>query len=151
MKDMKDSPFSDSNLCNVDIALDFDGVIHIHDEWMPCNETNGEPVFGVLNMIIYYVQHGYSVAVFSVRSNWQEGRDTMRNFIAEHTNDAFADVLEYPDHKPKAKWYFDDRAIRVDSPILPTVQALEGLRMPWHRTHKLILEKRRKRDERINL
>ena len=125
--------FSDKTLCNTDMCFDFDGVIHKHHEWMPCNICIGSPVPEIIAALQNY-RRSYTIAIYSVRSAWSEGRQVMKEFIAQHTTPEFADSLEYPDHKPKSKWYFDDRAIRIDGPeTLPTKEELESTAIPWHR------------------
>lgn len=111
--------------CTVDMCFDFDGVIHVHPTTTPNDVCEGVPVEGVMDMLQLYKQR-YSIAVHSVRSCIMEGRDAMKAFIATHTTPEFAHRLQYPDHKPKARWYFDDKAIRIDGPFFPSIKDLEG-------------------------
>ena len=110
--------------CTVDMCVDFDGVIHIHPVTTPHDVVAGVPVEGVMDMLQLYKQR-YSIAIYSSRSAIMEGRDAMKQFIGTHATPAFAHKLQYPDHKPKARWYFDDQAIRIDGPFFPSIKDLE--------------------------
>ena len=126
---------SDSILCNTDMCFDFDGVIHIYDKTTLCDVCAGEPVEGVMEVLQTYAKR-YTIAVFSVRSAFQEGRVSMEQFVAKHTTPEFAESLQYPDHKPKSHWYFDDKAIRIDGPgMFPSSEKLESDRyvLPWYK------------------
>ena len=125
---------SDSILCNTDMCFDFDGVIHIYDKTTPCDVCAGVPVEGVMKVLQTYAKR-YTIAVFSVRSAFPEGRVVMQKFIAKHTTPEFAESLQYPDHKPKSRWYFDDRGIRIDGPTsFPSSIDLEQKYYPsWYK------------------
>ena len=122
-------------VCTVDMCFDFDGVIHIHPETTPNDVCAGEPVQGVMDTLKEYSKK-YTIAVFSVRSVILEGRTAMERFIAYHGGMALAAKIQFPDHKPKCPWYFDDRAIRIDGPdTFPSSEELESDKyaLPWYK------------------
>ena len=120
--------------CTVDMCFDFDGVIHIHPDTTPNDVVAGVPVEGVFDIMKAYSKK-YTIAVLSVRSAILEGREAMKKFIAKHAGADFASKLQYPDHKPIAHWYFDDRAIRIDGPAtFPSEEELENKYHPtWYK------------------
>lgn len=125
--------FSDSTLCNVDVCLDFDGVLYMYPSNTDCNLCPGVAVDGAMEALLRYRER-YTVAVFSVRSAFPEGREAMKAFIASQTSPEFADSLEYPDHKPKARWYIDDKGIRYHGICFPDFKVLEDLfGLPWYK------------------
>ena len=132
--DMAHSPRNkfDEDLCFVDVCFDFDGVICIHHETTPCIVVAGEPVVGVIETMQTYGET-LTLAIHSVRSKFQQGREAMRGFIAEHSSPAFADAIQYPEHKPKATYYIDDRGIRYEGEPLPDTTSLEQYAVPWHK------------------
>lgn len=120
----------------VDMCFDFDGVIHIHNQTTASEVVAGVPVEGVMDMLAAYSTR-YSIAVFSVRSAILEGRDAMQKFIAAYGGARLARKIQFPDHKPIAHWYFDDRAIRIDGPLsFPSLEELEETAIPWFKKDK---------------
>ena len=123
-------------VCTVDMCFDFDGVIHFHPEHTPNDVVAGEPVQGVMDKLKEYSKK-YTIAVFSVRSAILEGRTAMERFIAHHGGQALASKIQYPDHKPIAHWYLDDRGIRIDGPdTFPSSEELEATAIPWCKREK---------------
>ena len=124
-----DSPKSE--VCQVDICLDFDGVIHSYDgERFGNAETPNPPVPGAIDGIRTYLKE-FTVAVYSARSGNPVGRNVVIEYMRRHGGMELVDALEFPDHKPIAHVYIDDRAVRFNGSWISNTK-IYSLFTPYH-------------------
>lgn len=123
------------------LCLDFDGVIHSYvRSWQDVDVIPDPPVPGAMAFIVEALEH-FDVAVFSSRSNKNEGIYAMRRYIRQnmldhmngdfHKADAVCMRINYPTEKPPAMITLDDRALTFEG-TWPTVAELKAFR-PWNK------------------
>lgn len=110
------------------ICLDFDGVLTTGGRWLGPEVCDGVPTAGMVEWV-NAASEFYQIAVFSCRSETAAGRATMRAWLAEQGVDV--ERLEFPEHKPPALAYVDDRGYRFEGRF-PAPTFLTALR-PWDR------------------
>lgn len=110
------------------ICVDFDGVLVTGGRWLGPDVVDAFPTPGMVEWL-NDASDLYTVAVHSCRSETEVGRETMRAFLAEQGVEV--DRLEFPEHKPVALVYLDDRGWRFDG-LWPDVEDMAETR-PWDR------------------
>lgn len=113
------------------ICLDFDGVIHSYSSgWKGIDQIPDPPVPDAFQFISDLLDAGYTVAIYSSRSQFIEGIAAMskwfRTWGFQHLGQ-----LQFPSHKPPAFLTIDDRAIQF-SGIFPPVSTLADFK-PWNK------------------
>jgi hypothetical protein len=131
------------------LCLDFDGVIHsYHTPWENKWTIPDPPVVGAMASIIYYLDEGFDVAIFSSRSSDLRGRAAMKEWLKNamyvhiSTRPIFAGnepydankilrKIKWPWFKPSAFVTIDDRAICFDGtwPTGPQIRSFK----PWNK------------------
>lgn len=116
------------------LCLDFDGVIHRYNSgWLGPAVIPDDPVPGAFQFILD-AQRLFTVAIFSGRSQYPEGRAAMQLWFRKHAQaGGYAPTdfeLEWPDNKPGAHMYVDDRGFRFNG-HWPTPEELAAMQ-PWH-------------------
>lgn len=124
-----------NNTVFVDICLDFDGVIHSYTSgWQGTDIIHDPPVHGAIETLHHYLNN-FSLAVFSARSAQPGGIEAMKRFIDKHDsrqgNIRLINKIAFPDHKPAAQVYIDDRGYRFDG-TFPSPAKLRKLFTPWY-------------------
>lgn len=114
------------------ICIDFDGCIHAYTSgWQGPTVIPDPPVPRAFEALARYVRGGYRVAVYSSRSGLPEGIDAMRAWFDRYA--LASDVLqklEFPEHKPPAVLYVDDRGYQFTGANWPDLEYLSRFR-PW--------------------
>lgn len=129
------------------ICYDFDGVVHSYKQpWQGHNVIPDEPTPGAIKHLQAMLDSEFNVAIFSVRSEEEDGRLAIRNWLVKHgMSEEEAEKVELPTHKPKALLYIDDRAYLFNGENWPT---LDFIRMfhPWNRdeNHQYLSPEERK-------
>lgn len=106
------------------ICLDFDGVVHSYTtKWQGAEIIPDPPVPGAFKFITDAIDAGFSVAIFSTRSKTVEGRNALLQWFI---NNGFpgAHWLSFPEAKPPAIVYIDDRAF-LFSGIFPPIESIK--------------------------
>lgn len=93
----------------VDVAVDFDGVLHTYDHWRD-GVLYGEPIEGSVDALWEIVNSGREVAVFTARVDTQEQADAVVEWLDKHGYPP----VPVTNTKPVAYVYLDDRAIRFE-------------------------------------
>jgi hypothetical protein len=126
------------------ICLDFDGVIHqFTTPWTESCVIPDPPVPGAFEAIVAYMDAGIRVAVLSARSATNAGRDAMAGWFQSRggghllKRETVIDgtrvrSLYFPECKPAAVLYVDDRAWQFTGNNFPTVAQLEQY-VPWNK------------------
>lgn len=124
-----------------DLCFDFDGVIHSYKSgWQGADVITDPPVPNAMAALRYYVKH-FSIAIYSARSGQPGGIEKMKWFVGywnsirdlhntEHDL-VLQDVIAFPEHKPAAKVYIDDRGVRFEGNWLH-LDTLRKLMVPWY-------------------
>lgn len=102
------------------ICVDFDGVLNAGH----AGEL-GEPVPGAREFLAELVEVA-DVAICSARGNTRIAQGNIRWWLREHCPEA-AERVHFPDGKPAAHAYLDDRAVRFEG-TFPDVQELLDMR-----------------------
>ena len=125
------------------LCLDFDGVLHSYTSgWQGADVIPDPPVQGAVEFLGLAVEH-FQVVIISSRSHLPEGREAMRDWLAElvgvydPTSDSWTvphwfSSIKWPAEKPPAHVFIDDRAITFRG-VWPSVGELLAFR-PWNRT-----------------
>ena len=115
------------------ICIDFDGVIHSFVQpWISATVIPDPAVYGAFDFIKRCIADGYTVAVFSSRSHQFRGIDAMKAWFIEHgLDETTLQQIQFPQEKPPAIIYIDDRGYRFIGEW-PTAHFLETFR-PWNR------------------
>jgi hypothetical protein len=114
------------------ICLDFDGVIHSYMQpWIDAITIPDPAVFGAFEFITQCLDDGYAVAVHSSRSHQLGGTAAMKEWFKTSGFER-VDELMFPQEKPPAIIYIDDRGYRFTG-VWPDRHFLETFR-PWNRS-----------------
>jgi hypothetical protein len=116
------------------LCLDFDGVCHSYTSgWINAWTIPDPPVAGLFPFLEQALVT-FRVAIYSSRSEFQRGRDAMRDWFLKHaeTDEAVtvAEQLEFPVSKPSAFVTLDDRAVTFKG-NWPSIEDLHGFK-PWN-------------------
>ena len=136
------------------LCFDFDGVINSYKSGWNANDVTDlpdKPVWHTFKMMHLYVQHNFILAVFSGRSQIPRGIGAMQDYIGywddiyRENVDLFVDdskrqnlspiidSMFFPENKPGALIYFDDKGFRFNGKNLPSIEELLQLSIPWHK------------------
>ena len=110
------------------ICIDFDGVIHLLDNWEPGQDVTlieGEAVAGARKAIAE-LRESYEVVVLSSRAETARGRRAMARWLKEQG----IKVDEITALKVPATIYIDDRALHFYGEWKETVKDVAHFR-PW--------------------
>jgi len=115
------------------VVLDFDGVVHqAITPWTTPEVIPDPPVDYAFKAIEEYVQGGYRVSIHSGRSVKIEARRAMMEwFLKQGMSPQLLEHLDFPDHKPNADLYIDDKGFQFRG-TFPTVEYIDSYR-PWNR------------------
>ena len=136
--------YSPDDTVFADICLDFDGVIHSYASgWQGADVVSDPPVNGAINAIYQYLADGFTIAIYSARSNQDGGINAMRRWLREH--DTRPDEtpanqesypldyrVQFPKSKPSAKIYIDDRGFRFEG-VFPDAETIRRLFTTWNK------------------
>lgn len=127
-----------------DICVDFDGVLHSYKSgWQGANMIPDPPVDGAIEALYGYLDAGLSLAIYSARSSQEGGIPEMLHWLTEHDLDyrdrngiprktpMLFERIEFPESKPAAKVYIDDRGFRFEG-VFPTPDELKKLYKTWN-------------------
>lgn len=115
------------------ISIDFDGVINSYKSgFVSLDEIPDPPVEGSFEFIKAAINSGFTVYIFSVRNGDDAGkRGIYRWFVKNGLDDDYLNQLEFPESKPKAKVYIDDRAWEFNGRF-PDLKEVKEF-VPWHK------------------
>ena len=127
------------------LCIDFDGVIHSYTSGWQGVDVIPDPVVPNAIASIYMYTAEYNVAIFSSRSGQPGGIEAMKAYIDKAdreyliSNDLhfgndrikLTQRLEFPETKPPAVVYIDDRAYRFLG-TYPLVRELKELEETWN-------------------
>lgn len=114
------------------VCLDYDGVIHSYKSgFQGVFHIPDPPNPGAFEFIRKLLKHNLKVYVFSTRSRYPGGLIAMKEWFLKHgmPEETLAKI-NFPEHKPIAKIYIDDRAWRFER-AWPTINYLNNF-TPWH-------------------
>lgn len=121
------------------LCLDFDGVVHSYTSpWVDALTIPDPPVPGAIDWLVRADRY-FLVAIFSSRSKVPGGIEAMQRWLIRHMREGHPpgvnserfvlETLRWPDNKPAASLYIDDRGLRFDgdwsSPELEPERLLE--------------------------
>lgn len=125
------------------LCLDFDGVIHSYTSpWKGPENVTDPPTEGAMEFI-HHAQHYFNIAIYSARSNSPDGLWAMKVWLARHmrewrewfgagpTAEDTLSAIIWPNQKPHAHLYIDDRAMLFTG-TFPDPQSLLSFK-PWNR------------------
>jgi hypothetical protein len=113
--------------------VDFDGVLHDNPDspWEGDGVVVGGPVAGAFAWLGRMVKE-FEVNIVSSRSKSKQGRIAMQDWCKLHGLDrAVLKQLKFPEHKPAALIYIDDRGYRFTG-TFPSASLVRKLK-PWNR------------------
>lgn len=113
------------------ICVDFDRVIHQYTSpWTNATTIADPPVEGAFEWLAEMVDH-FRVHIFSSRSHVEGGIDAMVGWFEKHgMRRSVLCNLIFPQHKPAAVLYIDDRAFHFQGRF-PTKEEITEFK-PWH-------------------
>jgi hypothetical protein len=147
----------DISRANKTVAIDFDGVLHLHlGEWQGVSKIEpGWPVPGAMHwlakLVNYARKKGYHVAIYSGRSRSWFGRRAMKKWLAywlktilldEEKAKEIVSYLEFPKHKPLCMVMLDDRVYKFSGTFPRPARLYEY--QPWYK--KLPSQKERENE-----
>lgn len=121
------------------ICLDFDGVLHSYTSgWQGADVIPDGPVDGASEFVKLLIARGFQVAVFSARSHQTGGLSAMATWWRKHgfppmgNYNSRPDVF-FPDTKPAALLYVDDRGFRFEGDFVPVLEMIGTKMLPWNK------------------
>ena len=112
------------------IAVDFDGVLSNYASgWQGIDNIPDNPVPGAIEWLNSMVER-YEVHIYSCRSESTEGRGAMYAWLYRHG--ALVDHLNFPETKPNAHLYIDDRAYTFTGTNFPDNSYIDSFK-PWNK------------------
>jgi len=112
------------------IAIDFDGVVHIFDKGFHDGTCYGEPIEGALEAI-KELSKKYNVIIFTAKAkpsrpliNGKTGSELVYDWLAKH--DVMKYVKQITSEKPRSFIYIDDKGYRFENWV-DTMKYLECL------------------------
>lgn len=114
------------------ISLDFDGVCNSYKSgFVAIDDIPDPPVTGSLEFIRKALDDGFKVYIFSTRNRDDQGKRAIYKWFVEHgLEDSYLNQLSFPEEKPIAKVYIDDRAWEFNGEF-PELEEIDQFR-PWH-------------------
>jgi hypothetical protein len=121
------------------LCLDFDGVVHSYtSRWCGADIIPDPPVEGAIAFILAAL-HEFDVVIFSSRSNQPFGIGAMKDWLKEHSGQAWyespagpgVESVRFVTEKPPALVTLDDRAITFTG-TWPDVKSLRQFK-PWNK------------------
>lgn len=113
------------------ICVDFDGVIHSYASGFKGNGVVPDPpVPGALEWLDECLRAGLQVAIYSARSCSVTGIAGMRAWFVRHGFDP--DRLVFPQSKPAAGLYIDDRGYHFTGDNFPSPEEILAFRPWWY-------------------
>jgi hypothetical protein len=104
---------------SVNLAIDFDGVIHNNSKGFHDGTVYGEPITGSINAIIKLAKK-YNIIVFTAKAkpdrplvNGKTGIELVWEWLKKYGIDTC--VKEVTSEKPRAIAYIDDKGIRFEN------------------------------------
>ena len=121
------------------ICLDFDGVVHMYTSlWTATNEVNDGPVPEAFEFIAEAIEDGWEIAIHSCRSELATGREAMRvwthKYMVQELGAGAHNLMmhiSFPEHKPHADVYIDDRGLGFDG-TFPNLDEIKEFK-PWNK------------------
>lgn len=113
-------------------AIDFDGVVNSYKSgFVAIDKLPDPPVEGAFDFIRKLLKRGHEVAIFSTRNSYPEGISAIKDWMLKWgLEPEIVSVLSFPDRKPIAKLFIDDRSWCFRG-TFPSVSKFE-LFLPWH-------------------
>lgn len=122
------------------VCLDFDGVVHSYTSpWIDALTIPDPIVPDVIEFISDCIDAGITVAIHSSRSHtlgaieamkeWLENE--MMPYMARECAESIVSQIEFPEHKPPAQIYIDDRGYHFNGKF-PRIEWIKAFK-PWNR------------------
>lgn len=104
---------------NKNIAIDFDGVIHLFDKGWNDGTCYGKPIKGSLESI-KELSKNWNIIIFTAKArsdrplvNGKTGEELVWEWLKKYDLSEYID--EVTSEKPRAKYYIDDKGIRFEN------------------------------------
>lgn len=104
---------------NLQIAIDFDGVIHRNSKGFYDGTVYDKPIKGAIEAI-KILSKKYTIVVFTAKAksdrplvNGKTGEQLVRDWLVKYKLDSY--IKEVTSEKPRAICYIDDRGVRFES------------------------------------
>ncbi len=109
-----------------------DGVINPYQtRFVAIDDIPDPPVPGSLEFIRKALDDGFQVYIFSTRNRDDRGKRAIHRWLIEQgLEDSYLNRLSFPEDKPIAKVYIDDRAWEFNGEF-PELAEIDQFR-PWH-------------------
>ena len=102
------------------VAIDFDGVIHLNSKGFHDGTVYDVPVEGSIDAIKWFHSKGYDIVIFTAKVkpdrplvNGKSGKELVWEWLAKYEIHTY--IKEITCEKPRALVYIDDRGIRFNS------------------------------------
>jgi len=120
----------------LDIAIDFDGVIHSYTSGFHGFENILDPpVDGAIEKLRSYIEN-LKVAIFSTRASCPEGVNGIKLWlIANGLSEDEVNSLIITNSKVHANLYVDDRGWQFVGDNYPTIEYIKNFK-PWNKMNK---------------
>lgn len=117
----------------MNVALDFDGVLH-HDQgpWRGVSHIPGPAVEGALEFVRELWRAGHEVVVYTCRALEPAGAEAVRAWLTARLGEPAPDVVGT---KPIAHLYIDDRGFRFEGSFPSMVEVDRLCHRTWIRGH----------------
>jgi len=114
------------------LCIDFDGVIHLYrSKWRGIEFIDDGPHEDAWDVLAEYLEH-FHICIYSARSAEQIGISAMKEwFKKEGCPEETISKLQFPEKKPTAHIYLDDRAWQFNGEF-PTVEEIKAFK-PWNK------------------
>jgi hypothetical protein len=125
------------------LCIDFDGVIHSYTSgWQGVDVITDPPVPGALEWLRDMCEE-FEVHIFSSRSHQDGGlrairgylRVQLENMFGEEEGDRIMACLSFPEKKPPAVLYIDDRGWQFNGRNFPSAEQVHEFQ-PWYKRGK---------------
>ena len=102
----------------INLAIDFDGVIHAFDGWGD-GTCYGDPIEGSIEAV-KKLSEKYNIIIFTAKArpdrplvNGQTGHELVTEWLDKFNLTSYIDYVTH--EKPRAKFYIDDKAIKFEN------------------------------------
>lgn len=105
---------------NKQVAIDFDGVLHLNSKGFHDGTVYDPPVQGAVEAIKWFYSQGFDIVLFTAKVkpdrplvDGKSGEELIWEWLAKYRINSY--IKEITCEKPRAIVYIDDRGIRFES------------------------------------